>query len=350
MFGLNKIRTSKRKVGTCATLALCGVMAMNCEATGHAAETNHLHTSTTAGSEEILDMPVAEPEIHKDNIIDTVQGSASSHLASLALWVDSFFDDPDYAEEEAYARVSIKQNVNFYRNLNAEYRTDVSATFVLPNLRRKFRLSFEGNENPYPEDTDETLAEASRTSVDDPSVRLQYLFLKHPDIDVSWSAGVRLSESAVYTGPRFKLSAGLGAGWNTKFTQRIYWYTTNNLKTKMELRFDHILGKYNLFRQAFRMDWDTEEHPHQGFSISTSSSITQPLTETSAIRYDWTSVYLTRPDPSWSSTTLSFGYRQSVWRKWLILEIAPFVSWEEQYDRRPKPGVNISLDAIFERD
>ena len=83
---------------------------------------------------------------------------------------------------------------------------------------------------------------------------------------------------------------------------------------------------------------------------TTTSSITQPFGKNVAFRYAWSSVYTTRPDPRWTSTTLTVGYRQSILRKWLVLETAPFVTWEEQYKWEPGAGIAVSLNVIFEED
>lgn len=353
MGGHSVIRTSKNGFGAVRTAIACGLMAMGCEATEESTGTNHIQTSSKTHVEGMTNAPVAEQTVGNHSIFDTVQGSASSRIVSLAQWVDSFFDDPEYNEDEADARASFKQIVTFYRNLDPVYRTVIRGTVTLPNLSRKLRLTFEGNDDLASEDevgaAEESLADSTRGSVDDPSFRLQYLFLKKPDIDFGMSGGVRLNEPDLYTGPLLKLRAGIGAGWHTKFIQRLYWYTSDNLRTKTELRFDHLVGERNLFRQDFRTDWDEETYEHEGFRNTLTSSITQPLPHHAALRYAWSSVYLTQPDSRWRSTTLSIGYRRGLWREWVILEIAPFVRWEERYDWDPSPGIALSLNAIFDQ-
>ena len=299
-------------------------------------------------------LPITSVEV-LENSIDSVHDRTCSHLVSLACRVDSFFDDPDYPEEEEVdVRASLQQSFTFYRNIDPKFKTRVRASVNLPNLNQRLRLSFEGNDELYSESfiggIEETILESTRESLDDPSLRLLYLFLNHPDLDFGVSGGVRLSEGAFYAGPRLKFRHDLGAGWNTKLTHRTYWYTTDNLKTKTELRFDHLIGQCNLFRQSFRSDWDEDKHPEEGFRHTVTTSITQPSRENAALRYAWSSSHQTRPNPRWTSTSLSVGYRQSVWRDWIFLEAAPFVTWEDRFDWEPNPGISISFSTIFERD
>ncbi len=352
MLGQSARRTSYHRFGSFRGGVACGLVVMGGAAWGASAATNPIPVSAATNAESMIAMPAAEPSIYRNNIIDTVQGSASTRIVLLARWVDSFFDDPEYAVEEADARASFQQSVTFYRNLDAEFNSRVRATVLLPNLERRFRLSFEGNDEETADEeagaVDETLADSTRQSIDDPSLRLQYFFLHRPEIDISMSGGVRLSETSFYVGPRFKLRAGIGGGWDARFIQRIYWYTTNDLKSKSELRFDHLLGQYALFRQAFWTDWDEEKHETEGFRNSVTSSVTQPINRTAAFRYAWSSAHQTRPDPRWVSTTLSVSYRQSIWRDWIIVELSPFVTWEEEFNWDPKPGATVSLSAIFE--
>lgn len=348
------MRTSVKEFEAALICFACGVMAMDCRAGAEPTGTNDLLTLPVPFYQDLTNEPPVEPIVYRKSIIDTVQGGTSTRIVSLARWVDSFFDDPEYVEEqEADARAALKQTVTFYRDLEPSYSTSVRATIVLPNLSRRLRLTFEGNDDLDPEDytgnVEESLADSTQQSLDDPSFRLQYLFLKEPDIDLGLNGGIRLNESALYVGPRFRLRGGIGSGWDAKFTQRVYWYTTDNLKTKTELRFDHLIGERNLFRQAFRTDWNEETRGSEGFRNTLTTSITQPLHNTAALRYAWSSLYLTRPDHRWTSTTLSLGYRQSVWRDWFILEISPFVRWEEQYNWGPNTGLALSVNAIFEQ-
>lgn len=350
MFGQGVKRTSIFGIGAFRIVVACALTAAHCDAAG---DTDSPGLPTSISNEVAADdLPESSPEASQDTIFDTVQGSTSTRIVALARWADSFFDDPAYADEEANARVSLEQAVRFYRNLNAEFSTRVSATVVLPNMNNRLRLSFEGDDEQYAEDfevnEEENLADATQESIDNPSLRLQYLFSRHRDFDLRMSGGIRFSEEALYAGPRLKLNSLIGWGWTARFTQRVYWYTTDNVKSKTEVRFDHLLGENNLFRQSFRTDWDKELHPVDGFRNSATTSITQPLKKTAAFRYAWHSVYYTRPEPGWTSTSLSIGYRQSVLREWFIVEATPFVTWEEQYNWNPKPGINLSFNIIFE--
>jgi len=352
MLGQSAKRTSYKRFGSFRIGIACGLMIMGSEAWGAPVSTNQVQASAIKNGEDAEDISPAAPDAHENNIIDAVQGSTSSRIVTLARWVDSFFDDPEYAVQEATARASINQDINFYRNLDPSYRTYVRASAVLPNLNRKFRLIFEGDNDPTTlqdtEDIDPDTVEPKKDSVDDNTLRLQYIFLERYYLDLRLTGGIRLKETDLYIGPRVKFRTHIGSKWEASLSQRIYWYTTNTLRTKTELRFDHILGEHNLFRQAFSTDWDEEKHQTEGFRNTVTSSITQPIKRSAAFRYAWSSSYQTRPDPRWTSTTLSVGYRQSVWRDWIIVEVTPFVTWEEDFNWDPKPGFTIALSAIFE--
>jgi len=350
VFGKKKSRTSRKYCSVFVFGIACLLLFLNHAVANDVPGTNRVGTLPRIYGEAAVKSFI-ETGYNTGKIIDTAQDRTSTRLVSIAQWVDSFFDDPEYVEEEADARASVRQSVRFYRDLDPEYRTRVRASVVLPNLSRRFRLSFEGNDELYGDDSaavEDNLAESTRESVDQPSLRLQYLFLQRSDADLGLSGGVRLSDRSFYAGPRLKVSTDLGAGWESRFTQRVLWYTTNELRSKSEIRFDHLLGKRNLFRQAFRTDWDSAKHEFEGFHNTATTSITQPFGKNVAFRYAWSSLYLTRPDPRWTATTLTVGYRQSVLCDWLVLEIAPFVTWEELYDWDAGAGVVLSLNIIFD--
>jgi hypothetical protein len=292
------------------------------------------------------------PGIKQGNFIDTAQGAASTRIASLARWVDSFFDDPEYAAEEASARASISQSATFYRDPAAAYRTSIRASIVLPNLSNRLRLAFEGNDELYAEepvgDTVPNLPESTRESVDDPSLRLHYTLLQRYETDLRMTGGFRLEDSSVYAGPRFKFRTRLGADWNAAFIQRLLWYTTETRRSKTELRLNRLAGTRNLFRQTFRTDWYKERDENNVLRHTITTSLAQPLKKTAAFRYTWSSVYFAQPESGWAYTTASISYRRSAWRDWIMVEAAPFVRWERRYDWEPNAGITFSISAIFE--
>ncbi|HEY5621862.1 MAG TPA: hypothetical protein VIR77_04600, partial [Pontiella sp.] len=304
-----------------------------------------------ADSPAVATLP-ERPGVTQRNFIDTAQGAASTRIASLARWVDSFFDDPDYAAEEAYARASISQSATFYRDPDAVYRTSIRASIILPNLSNRLRLAFEGNDELYAEDTigepEPNLPASTRESLDDPSLRLHYTLLQRYETDLRMTGGFRLEDSAFYAGPRFKLRTRLSSDWDAVLTQRLLWYTTETRRSKTELRLNRILGTRNLFRQAFRTDWYKEREENDVLRHTVTTSLAQPLKKTAAFRYAWSSVYFAQPESGWISSTASVGYRRSAWRDWIILEAEPFVRWERQYDWEPNAGITFSISAIFE--
>lgn len=292
--------------------------------------------------------PPLENHIGWGGRIDTAHYAVSSRIISLARWMDSFFDDPEYATEEADARISISQATTYSKADLLEYRTRISSSVALPNLSRKTKLVFEGNEDLEVEDTEKSVQESAKESVDSPSIGLQYSFLELRDLDLRVRAGVRLGDPSFYAGPRIRAYIDIGNTWTARFTQRAYWYTDNYWRSKSTLDFDRIIGSRNLFRQSFRTDWKEEYFPTQGFRHTVTSSLSQPLKDAAAFRYSWSSVYYTRPNGEWSSTALSVSYRQSVWQDWILLEVTPFVAWEDRLNWEINPGITFSVNILFE--
>ena len=342
MYSRDAVHRLRPGAGWFRAALLFGAAVGTCRVAECASEADAPYRETLSGS----------PDVKQDLFIDTAQGAASTRIASLARWFDSFFDDPEYAAEEAYARASISQSATFYRDPDVAYRTSIRASIVLTNLSNRLRLAFEGNDELYAEepvgDTVPNLPESTRQSLDDPSLRLHYTLLQRYETDLRMTSGFRLEDSSVYAGPRFKFRTRLSADWNAALIQRLLWYTTGTRRSKTELRFNRIVGTRNLFRQTFRTDWYRERDENDVLRHTITSSLAQPLKKTAAFRYAWSSDYFALPESEWASTTASVSYRRCVWRDWIILEAEPFVRWERRYDWEPNAGITFSISAIFE--
>lgn len=285
----------------------------------------------------------------ENTLADSAMRVAGDRVASLVQWVDSFFEDPEYTEEEADARISLRQSIEYGQTTGTEYRSRVRASLTLPNLSRRMKVVLEGDDEDELEGVDRTtLRSAAGESVETSRLGVQYGLLDRARYNYKLTGGVRLGDTALYVGPRFRYYAELSPRLATRFAQRIRWYTRGGWRSDTDLNFSRRVGERNLFRQSFSIDWRETHYKSQGYRFTFTTAFTQPLSKEQALRYTWVSTRLTRPSQRWKSTALSVSYRRAVWREWLLMELTPFLSWHEEDDWKTDFGGTVSVSLVVE--
>lgn len=284
------------------------------------------------------------------NGFDNAHDVVCTQITAFSRWFDSFFEDPAYMEEEASARLSLRQSVKTSRELDDSFSTGISAALSMPRLSRRLKLMFEGQDDLiYDEEQDRPdLHSSLNDTFDSPSLGLQYSIAPGEKIQLDIHGGLRLKSAKLYIGPRLRYRRDFSDSFCIRITERLRWYERDGIRSKSELDLNQIVGENNLLRQRFSADWSEKRRSREGVRLTTTSMFTQFLKEKRALRYSLSSVYFTGGTKGWQSTTLETAWRQRFWRKWMILEVAPFLAWEKRIDWHTNPGVKVSLSVIFE--
>ena len=290
-------------------------------------------------------------ETHIETVsgVDIAQRMAGSRVRKTARWVDSFFNDPTYTADEADGRIVFSMSGETSYKDSEDFRMKIDGNLYLPRLSKRLELVFAGNDDlDINDNEDQTFADSAEKSSDNPSVGLRYSSFRNEKCDLRMGAGVRFGNQSLFFGPRLRYTQDLTEYWLVRFTQQLRWYTDDGWKSGTDLDFDRRVRKYNLFRQRFSTDWNEDKYDDQGFRHSATTSYTHPLAHKAAMRYSWRSVYLTRYDGGWRSTRFTARYRRATWRDWVIIEFAPFVSFDDEYGWDPNPGIKLTISFIFE--
>jgi hypothetical protein len=281
--------------------------------------------------------------------VDSAHRAVVNQVGVISRFIDSFFENPNYAAEEADARISLFQSTNITKRTSRTFRTRLKGSLTLPNLSRRLKLSFSGYDDLNIDETrEENIEESAEESIKIPSIRLQYSLFDRNNIQIKESTGIRLRNPSLFAGFRFTIKRDLSKKWNTKYIQRVFWYTKDGWISSTELNFNRVIGKRNLFRETCKAFWQESHDLSEGFKFNLISSFSQPLAKSAILRYHWSSFYFTKPDARWSSTTFSIKFRQRVWRDWLTLELAPFITWNENVNWKSDIGSVVTIALIFE--
>ncbi len=273
--------------------------------------------------------------------IDTTHEYASEKLTSVATWFDSFFDDDRYEAEENQTTARLKLSAGIDRHEDFEFKPRVRLRLHLPRVSDRLNILISANDD---EDFDVDRRFGQKNSRDDDAnvtVGLQYFLRQTEKMNISSSCGV--SYNYAYAGLRFRQTYDYGS-WQGRFTSRPRYYTDDGWEVKNQYDLERQVSDKLLFRTTFDADWEEKEN---GVPHGVTFALFQVLREDRAIQYDMGNYFNTRPNYYMEDMVFSVRYRQRFYRDWLVFEVAPQVSFPQEYDRDFNPGIIFRLEAHF---
>lgn len=295
------------------------------------------------GAEQGDDIPLIGQE--KEQMVDDAQVEASRMLFDVAEWVDSFFDDGRFVEEENESRATLKLSAGYSRFGNFELEPRLKIRLKLPKLSSRAHLIIEAAEDSDFSSEDSPNDGFSDNHSDDDGGEFRAAvrwFLKESDTyNVALDAGG--SWNYLYGSVRFRALQDFDS-WQGRFTNRLRWYTDDGWENRATYDLEHYFNDDFFFRSTSKFNYYEEK---DGFPHSQHFKLYQVLTAIQAISYE-TAIYM-ETEPSYKSTDLQviLKYRQRFYRDWLVLEVSPRVSFPEKYDREVNPEIIFKLEASF---
>jgi len=307
--------------------------------------TSYLTTTVFAETEFVPqsnDIPLINDEYEAK--LDATQKEASAYLASAANWLDSFFDDERSVAEENQTRAKVRLGFGYTKNDHFEFTPRVSLRLKVPNLSKKVLLSisisddddFDADQNPI---SDNPRFEDSERS--DLSASLKYFLKAKENYNLSTMFGG--SYNYLYAGLRYRYSHDFGP-WQGRFTDTVKYYTDDGWENKASIDMERHFSRKWFFRTTANAYWFEEE---DGVPHSLHFQLYQVLNEESALMYEVGNYFDTEPEYRMTDLHLRVRYRQRFYRDWLIFEIAPQLTFPEDHDRDPNPGILLRFEADF---
>lgn len=87
------------------------------------------------GTAQIDDIPLLDEE--SEETMDAIQQRGSEMLINAASWIDSFFYDPRYSEEENRTRARLKLKFGYSRFYDFEFKPSIDLNINLPQMNNK---------------------------------------------------------------------------------------------------------------------------------------------------------------------------------------------------------------------
>lgn len=296
--------------------------------------------------------PPDEPQ--KRNIIDAWHGTLSKGVQSTATWLDSFFGNERYEIEENMTLVKLRYDAFREEDSRWDTNPEIDLRLVLPQMKKKTRLIISGSPS---DDFENRLVQPGATGGTDQrheerkvTTALQYFFQSTDRMNISMRVGAQLKQGSpvLFAGPRYRyFCPGCpGEAWDSRFTQELFWWTDKGWQARTRIDLERSLPHELFFRTSLSGEWTENIY---GYFYNLSFVLSQPLTRLSALQYEWSNSFETRPVHELEAVVLAVRYRRSFLRDWLFFEVAPQTRFPRERDFDFTPGILFRLEAVFGR-
>lgn len=287
------------------------------------------------------DIPLLADEYERT--LDDLQQKGSALVTSAARWIDSFFDDPRYLSEENRTRAKLKLSFAYSKFDDFEFSPGIDLRLNLPVLENRANLFLRANDDGDFDAESNPVSDSDNSKDEDLTLGLNYFLAMGERYNISTDVGV--SASYVYGGLRYRhLHPFLGSNWEGRFTNRLRYYSDDGWEDKASYDLERHLGERFFIRNTVTGIVSEET---EGLPFSAVTRLYQIFSIERALLYD-AGIYLdTKPEFEVTDVQLKLRYRQRFYRDWLVLELAPQVTFPSEQDYEMNPGLVVKLEADF---
>ena len=325
------------------SLLVCVLSLFFCAALWHMTAEKGLAQDDDVGVPEEAE-PAAE-----EGVVDATHRKVSQTILASSDWLDKFFDNELYEEEDNRTRLRLKFSSFIESGEGLDNSVKVSLRLTLPRLQERLQLFFigDGDDEFDLDNTEEENLSLRYADADDEqgTIGAEYFLKRTKRRNISLKAGVRLSsgDTKFYIGPRYRHLFFFGK-WSLRFTEQIRYFTEEGFESKTRIDCERRLSKTLFFRFTPNGNWYEEEH---GYYYSFRLMLYQILTHRRVLKYEWYNGFETKPHHQLQKVTLRIRYRQRVRREWMYAELMPQLSFPRDRDFKITPGFMVRIEVVL---
>ena len=278
--------------------------------------------------------------------LDDLQKKGSALVLSAAEWIDSFFDDPRYLAEENRTRAKVKIGLGYSEFYDFETYGAIDLRVNLPRLEERANIflrvnddsDFDADSSPIP-----NTEGGSKNDREKLTAGVQYFLAMGEHYNLSTEVGASIDY--LFAGLRYRHLHSLSDdGWSGRFTNRLRYYTDDGWENKASYDIEKFFGQRFLSRSILTA---ILSESREGIPFSVVTRLYQVFNIDSAIAYDVGGYFDTEPDLELTDFQIKLRYRQRFFRDWLVLEVAPLVTFPKEYDHQFNPGILTRFEIDF---
>lgn len=286
---------------------------------------------------------------------EDLHGGVERGVHRAAAWIDSFLSDERSLAEENRSWFSVRAEAFADQRDEEDLELHLGGRLVLPQFENRLHIAFGGE--PEEEVGGETVGAGTPpptspvTTTEEPreaDLGLQYMLRTSSRNHIRAELGARFDEFDIdpYVGVRWRHTLPLG-DWQARAAERLRAYADAGFDSRTTLDLERLVGETHFFRATTYARWREDE---PGVDYGERFRLFQRVDDSRIVSFEWDNDFVTEPEDVLDALTL----RVRVSHRWdhghFLFEIAPQISWREEYDYDPSAGLFLSLELAFGRE
>jgi len=252
---------------------------------------------------------------------DDTQAYINSRFCEPALWFDNFFsNDRIFNEGVAGTYIRWRNDFIYDEEDHFEFKTRLTASVTLPGMKKRLRLTFEGEEDEDLRDIAPGNREEAKNSL---GLQLDLLENARSKFNVSVSLSPRIRFRYRYTLPLTK-TITLRLTQDIQKEERFASATTR-------FDFEKVFDENFLFRSTTQGEVSEE---YDGVDWLQAFVLFQRWDKKSSLAYEASVRGISEPISQAIDYRVAVRFRKNFHRKWLFFELSPEMTWPVTYDGR----------------
>ncbi|MDF1526363.1 MAG: hypothetical protein RRA15_12865 [bacterium] len=264
--------------------------------------------------------------------LDRTHAYITEMLCQPSVWFDGFFGNNRAGEEWPGSLIRWQGAYRLDERMDETgYRSEFRASFRLPRMTSKFRLTVasESDSDPadvHPDDSPIAAPTGNGKSPDSGvTAGWKYYLTDVKRARISLGGGVKLENPLKsYLRLRLRYTQPLGSSTLFRFTPIVTWVSEEGLNRSLRLDLDHRPSEKILLRalQSF-----SRKELDPGTSWGTTLTLFGSLTSSTVLALETSATGLSYPENHVERYRLLSRLRSNYFRKWLFLELEPEYYW-----------------------
>lgn len=306
------------------------------------------------GPELGAEFKCSEPGSDDNAWIDKVQRGLYKGVCGTAFWFDGLFGNPrfDQDSDQTFGRLGLFENYD--RRDAFDTRIRLRARVQLPAMKERLRLTLgRGEEQAVleerPADSTSPLPTTFQDVKDDAwLLGLGYSKQSGFEQGFDFGIGIRLNTPVdPYVKGTYRRNFVFNEDTMLRFRETPFWRDSRGFGATTQVALDHLATDTVLLR------WNnnaTIAEDTDGVEWGTGFTAYQSLKQRRAISYSALLRIETAADVPIQNYGFEARYRQSVFRKWLFMELSTSLTWPREdltEEREINPGVGLGFEMYF---
>lgn len=261
----------------------------------------------------------------------------SATLQSTADWLDTVFFDERYVDEYAWSRLVIRADHEIIEGEGVVSDLTLRGKIVLPNLNRKIRLIFEGDQDYR----DEIGAPSSKDS----SSAIRLLLNENVRERLNFDIGARggFSDPRIFTRLQYRYQQDFGAT-NLRFRPTLIWNTDDEWEGSLQFDYERQFSNNYFFRMTSIPRFNSGE---AGWEFEQNFKLFKELYNDQYLALEWKNDFKSEPDLEVRGSYLRFRYRREVWKERVYFEFGPGIRVVDHNDLRPQVDAYLRFELLL---